>query len=97
MGFTDDSYSSDFAEKSELKLLYSDYARKLDGLDLCGLGLKPHRIDSHRFHRFPQIFLTCSVLMTCRILALFLVVSKKKRIFAAEVLNIEGIDYEKYE
>ena len=27
----------------------------------------------------------------------FLVVSKKKRIFAAEVLNIEGIDYEKYE
>ena len=29
--------------------------------------------------------------------ALFLVVSKKKRIFAAEVLNIEGIDYEKYE
>ena len=27
----------------------------------------------------------------------FLVVSKKKRIFVAEVLNIEGIDYEKYE
>ncbi len=35
--------------------------------------------------------------MTCRILSFFLVVSKKKRIFAAEVLNIEGIDYEKYE
>ena len=35
------SYSSDFAEKSELKLLYSDYARNLDGLDLFGLGLKP--------------------------------------------------------
>ena len=47
--FTDDSYSSDFAEKSELKPLYSDYARNLDGLDLFGLGLKPHRIDSHRF------------------------------------------------
>lgn len=35
--------------------------------------------------------------MSCRFLANFLVVSKKKRIFAAEVLNIEGIDYEKYE
>ena len=35
---------------------YSDYAQKLDGLDLFGLGLKPHRIDSHRFHGFPQIF-----------------------------------------
>ena len=41
------SYSTDFAEKSELKPLYSDYALKLDGLDLFGLGLKPHRIDSH--------------------------------------------------
>lgn len=51
-------------------------------LDLFGLG----------FRRFREI-----LLMTCRILALFLVVSKKKRIFAAEVLNIEGIDYEKYE
>ena len=50
--------------------------------DLLGLG----------FCRFREI-----LLMTCRILALFLVVSKKKRIFAAEVLNIEGIDYEKYE
>ena len=60
--FTDDSYSSDFAEESELKPLYSDYARKLDGLDLFGLGLKPHRIDSHRFHGFPQIFLTYAVL-----------------------------------
>ena len=49
MGFADDSYSSDFAEESELKLLYSDYARKLDGLDLFGLGLKPH------WYRFPQI------------------------------------------
>ena len=39
MGFTDDSYSSDFAEKSELKPLYSDYARNLDGLDLFGLGI----------------------------------------------------------
>ena len=58
MGFTDDSYSSDFAEESELKLLYSDYARNSDGLDLFGLGLKPHRIDSHRFHGFPQIFLS---------------------------------------
>ena len=56
MGFTDDSYSSDFAEKSELKLLYSDYARKLDGLDLCGLGLKPHRIDSHRFQISTDFF-----------------------------------------
>ena len=37
---------------------YSDYARKLDGLDLFGLGQKPHRIDSHRFHGFPQIFLS---------------------------------------
>ena len=37
---------------------YSDYARKLDGLDLCGLGQKPHHIDSHRFHGFPQIFLS---------------------------------------
>ena len=36
-------------------------------------------------------------LITCRFLVVFLVVSKKKRIFAAEVLNIEGIDYEKYE
>ena len=35
---------------------YSDYARKLDGLDLCGLGQKPHRLGSHRYHRFPQIF-----------------------------------------
>ena len=51
-------------------------------LDLFGLG----------FRRFREI-----LLMTCRILALFLVVSKKKRIFAAEVLNIEGFDYEKYE
>lgn len=51
-------------------------------LDMFGLG----------FCRFREI-----LLMTCRILALFLVVSKKKRIFAAEVLNIEGIDYEKYE
>ena len=41
------SYSTDFAEKSELKPLYSDYALKLDGLDLFGFGLKPHRIDSH--------------------------------------------------
>ena len=60
--FTDDSYSSDFAEKSELKPLYSDYARKLDGLDLCGLGQKPHRLGSHRFHGFPQIFLTYAVI-----------------------------------
>lgn len=37
---------------------YSDYARNLDGLDLCGLGQKPHHIDSHRFHGFPQIFLS---------------------------------------
>ena len=51
-------------------------------LDLFGLG----------FCRFREI-----LLMTCRILSFFLVVSKKKRIFAAEVLNIEGIDYEKYE
>lgn len=50
------SYSSDFAEKSELKPLYSDYARNLDGLDLCGLGQKPHRIGSHRFHGFPTDF-----------------------------------------
>ena len=50
--------------------------------DLFGLG----------FRKFREI-----LLMTYRILALFLVVSKKKRIFAAEVLNIEGIDYEKYE
>lgn len=35
---------------------YSDYARKLDGLALFGLGLKPHRLGSHRYHRFPQIF-----------------------------------------
>ena len=28
---------------------YSDYARKLDGLDLFGLGLKLH------WYRFPQI------------------------------------------
>ena len=35
---------------------YLDYARKLDGLDLCGLGQKPHRLGSHRYHRFPQIF-----------------------------------------
>ena len=55
---TDDSYSSDFAEKSELKPLYSDYARNTDGLDLFGLGQKPHRIGSHRYHRFPQIFST---------------------------------------
>ena len=88
---------------------YSDYARKLDGLDLFGLGQKPHRIDSHRFHGFPQIFLSMRsdkghadfaedadfdlfglgfcrfreiLLMTCRILALFLVVSKKMRNFA---------------
>ena len=60
--FADDSYSSDFAEKSELKPLYSDYARKLDGLDLFGLGLKPHRIDSHRFHGFPQIFFVYAVI-----------------------------------
>ena len=60
--FTDDSYSSDFAEKSELKPLYSDYARKLDGLDLFGLGQKPHRLGSHRFHGFPQIFSTYAVL-----------------------------------
>ena len=38
-----------------------------------------------------------NLLITCRFLVVFLVVSKKKRIFAAEVLNIEGIDYEKYE
>ena len=91
-------------------LFYSDYARNSDGLDLFGLGLKPHRIGSHRFHRFPQIFLTYAVLgwrarrwrrfhryrpvrsgisqilgnllITCRILAFFLVVSKKKRNFA---------------
>ena len=88
---------------------YSDYARKLDGLDLFGLGLKPHRIDSHRFHGFPQIFRPMRsdkgnadfadgagfdrlglgfrrfreiLLMTCRILSFFLVVSKKKRNFA---------------
>ena len=88
---------------------YSDYARKLDGLDLFGLGQKPHRIDSHRFHGFPQIFLSMRSdeghadfaddadldlsglgisqisgisLITCRILAFFLVVSKKKRNFA---------------
>ena len=60
--FTDDSYSSDFAEKSELKPLCSDYALKLDGLDLFGLGQKPHHIDSHRFHGFPQIFLTYAVI-----------------------------------
>ena len=81
---------------------YSDYARKLDGLDLFGLGQKPHRIDSHRFHGFPQIFLSMRsdeghadfaddadldlfglgfcrfreiLLMTCRILSFFLVVS----------------------
>ena len=60
--FTDDSYSSDFAEESELKPLYSDYALKLAGLDLCGLGQKPHRIGSHRFHRFPQIFLIYAVI-----------------------------------
>ena len=35
--------------------------------------------------------------MSCRIIAIFLVVLRKKRNFAAEVLNIEGIDYEKYE
>ena len=50
--------------------------------DLFGLG----------FCRFREI-----LLITCRFLVVFLVVSKKKRIFAAEVLNIEGIDYEKYE
>ena len=60
---------------------HADFADDAD-LDLFGLG----------FRRFREIWL-----MTCRILALFLVVSKKKRIFAAEVLNIEGIDYEKYE
>ena len=60
--FTDDSYSSDFAEESELKPLYSDYARNLDGLDLFGLGQKPHCLGSHRFHGFPQIFLTYAVL-----------------------------------
>ena len=38
-----------------------------------------------------------NLLITCRFLVVFLVVSKKKRIFSAEVLNIEGIDYEKYE
>jgi len=41
--------------------------------------------------------LEANFLITCRFLVAFLVVSKKKRIFAAEVLNIEGIDYEKYE
>ena len=41
-------------------------------LDLFGLG----------FRRFREI-----LLMTCRILALFLVVSKKKRIFVAK-LNV---------
>ena len=60
---------------------FADFADDAD-LDLFGLG----------FCRFREI-----LLMSCRILALFLVVSKKKRIFAAEVLNIEGIDYEKYE
>lgn len=35
---------------------YSDYARISDGLDLFGLGQKPHRLGSHRYHRFPQIF-----------------------------------------
>ena len=81
---------------------YSDYARKLDGLDLFGLGQKPHRLGSHRYHRFPQIFLSMRsdkghadfaddadfdlfglgfrrfreiLLMTCRILSFFLVVS----------------------
>ena len=90
---------------------YSDYARKLDGLDLFGLGQKPHRIDSHRFHGFPQIFLSMRSdeghadfaddadldlsglgisqisgisLITCRILALFLVVSRKKVTLAAD-------------
>lgn len=52
---TDDSYSSDFAEKSELKPLYSDYARNTDGLDLFGLEQKPHRIEAPTditdFHR----------------------------------------------
>ena len=38
-----------------------------------------------------------NLLITCRFLVVFLAVSRKKRIFAAEVLNIEGIDYEKYE
>ena len=37
---------------------YSDYARKLDGLDLFGLGQKLHRLGSHRYHGFPQIFLS---------------------------------------
>lgn len=37
------------------------------------------------------------LLIICKFLVIFLVVSRKKRIFAAEVLNIEGIDYEKYE
>ena len=101
---------------------YSDYARKLDGLDLCGLGQKPHRLGSHRYHRFPQIFLSMRSdkghadfaedadfdlsglgisqisgisLMTYRILALFLVVSKKMRNFASAVkrLNYRRIDY----
>ena len=88
---------------------YSDYARKLDGLDLFGLGQKLHRLGSHRYHRFPQIFLSMRSdkghadfaddadldlsglgisqisgisLITCRILAFFVVVSKKKRNFA---------------
>ena len=29
------------------------------GLDLFGLGLKPHRIDSHRFHGFTDFFDLC--------------------------------------
>lgn len=37
---------------------YSDYARNSDGLDLFGLGQKPHCLGSHRFHGFPQIFLS---------------------------------------
>ena len=90
---------------------YSDYARISDGLDLFGLGQKPHRLGSHRYHRFPQIFRPMRsdkghadfaddadldlfglgfrrfreiLLMTCRILSFFLVVSKKKGIFAIQ-------------
>ena len=37
------------------------------------------------------------LLMSCRFPSIFLVVSRKKCIFAAKVLNIEGIDYGKYE
>ena len=72
-----------------------------DFFDLLGLGVKVTQIS-----QMTQI-LTCSVWdfadfgrfcwWLAEFFALFLVVSKKKRIFAAEVLNIEGIDYEKYE